>query len=134
MSTLPARSAELRHSDRLGMLASGLCVAHCLALTLLPALAVGVEAPGHAAGTLEWILVLVAVAVAGVAARSGHRLHGSWWVTGGFLVGVAALLTGRLGEAFHLVPGATAWSVGGGLALVAAHLASLRRCQHCREG
>ena len=119
--------------DRLGSVASASCALHCLTTALAPALItlLGVEFLANEA--VEWGLFLAASVFAVTAAFLGFRVHRSPSVLLGFGVGLAALITARLGEALHLFEGTLVFAVLGGLILVASHVLSSRRAQACQK-
>jgi hypothetical protein len=116
--------------DPLGGLASAACGAHCVALALVPALLPQVGLGFLVDEAVEWGFVALAATVATVAARLGHHTHRTWRITASFVLGVGALIGGRLAEVFE-VPGGLNLSLIGGGALVVSHVANLRRCRSC---
>lgn len=137
-SAAPTESSPTRHTpwtDRLGGLASALCAVHCGVGALLPALLPTLGLGFLAGETTEWVLVAVAVGMAGLAAALGYRVHRSKGITLAFIAGMALLLTSRLTESLgggHEL--GLAFALGGGAVLIGTHLTSLRRCRACREG
>jgi len=117
--------------DKLGGLASATCATHCLAMAAVPSLlpALGLRALTN--GWVEWLFVLTALGIAGIAAWRGYRTHRSQRVLTFFVVGAGLLMLGRLGEATHLFPGATVLSIAGGVTLFWAHISNTRHCRHC---
>lgn len=119
--------------DRLGTVASAACAVHCgvlaLAPALLPLLGLGFLHDESA----EWAFVAAAVVFAAVAGALGHRTHGAWSVSLGFLFGMLALVGARVGEELGLEGGFVLAGVGGA-ALVVSHLFNLRRCRACAAG
>ena len=112
--------------DRCGSLASAACATHCFLFAILPSIVsiLGIEFLAHEA--IEWSLFTLALGLALATAVSGYRSLRSPWLLGGFGVGAAVLLAGRLGEAFELYGGGAALAIAGGLVLAFSHLASLR--------
>ena len=122
-SSPAASSARL---DRLGSVASALCSAHCLLCTLAPGLfgvlGVGVLL-GHEA---EWAFTLSAVGLALLSLGFGLRRHRSLAVAAGLAAGAAGLVVARLLEEAGSEVWAPVVGVLGGLALMLAHLSSVR--------
>ncbi len=119
--------------DRFGSVASAACAAHCLLLSVAPALLslLGLELLANEA--FEWGFFSLALALAVPAGALGFRIHRNRWVLGAFGVGVLVLVAGRLGEALALFQGAGMLAILGGFVLVGSHLTSIRHVQACRE-
>ncbi|MBJ94846.1 MAG: hypothetical protein CMP23_10300 [Rickettsiales bacterium] len=119
--------------DQAGTIASATCAAHCLLLSVAPALLslLGLELLKHEA--LEWGLFAIALSIAGLAGALGYRVHRSSWVLGSFGVGIAVLVAGRMGEALELYEGAGMLAIVGGLLLVASHLKNIGSIRACQE-
>ena len=117
--------------DRLGLVASGACLVHCLAVPvlvpLLP-LAAGVAKAGSVHETLLVALALLALA----AFIPGYRSHRRWAVVmigaGGVLLLLSAVLAADL---WHHAALDTPLTVAGGALLVGAHWFNLRLCRAC---
>jgi hypothetical protein len=116
--------------DQLGGIASAACTAHCLTLALAPALFPLVGLGFLVDGAYEWGFVALAAGAATAAAWLGHATHRTWRITAGFALGIGALLGGRLAEVLEL-RGGLGLALIGGCALVASHVANLRRCRSC---
>jgi hypothetical protein len=101
-------------------------------MALLPATlsAVGLTVLEHA--LFEWLFVGCAVALAGSAAVMGHRVHRSWSVTAGFVLGGGGLLTARGVEVLGLHGGFVLAVLGGAL-LVVSHVFNHVRCRNCPD-
>jgi hypothetical protein len=126
------RFDRMRLLDRLGGVASASCAAHCLTMSLAPALVAFLGAEFLASEALEWGLFVAAVVFALAAAGLGFRVHRDVRVLAGFGAGLAALTAARLGEALDLFEGTLVLAVLGGGALVASHLVSARQTRRCR--
>lgn len=119
--------------DRFGMLLSGICLAHCLAL---PALATTLSLVGGAglaeSHTHGWLLA-AALPTSLIALGWGIRHHGRRGIGWVGLVGVALLAAAWLGH-LHEAIGATADRVItpiGGLLLAGAHAWNLKLSGRC---
>jgi hypothetical protein len=125
-------SAPTPWFDRFGTGASAACALHCAILSFAPAVL-----PLIGLGILhderfEWSFLAVAVLFAVVAAGFGHRVHGSWPITGAFALGVTALVSARVFEVSGIEGGL--WlALTGGAIVVGAHLFNLRRCRACHD-
>jgi hypothetical protein len=119
--------------DRLGGVASASCALHCLMTGLAPALIalLGVEFLANEA--VEWGLFAAASVFAITAAVLGFRVHRSSAVLLGFSLGLASLITARVGEAMHLFEGTLIFAVLGGVILVVSHVVSARRTKSCQK-
>lgn len=123
--------------DGLGMLASGLCLVHCLAL---PALAVAMPGLGHAfehehehGGSFPLAHVtflLAAVPIGLVGLLRGRKRHGRPGILFLGLAGLALLAVGVVFDANWL---GTLLSIAGGLVLAAAHLWNFRSAPCCEH-
>ena len=113
------------------MLATGLCVLHCLTLPLLVPLAAAVGAPALVSPTAERIVLLATVLFASLVLMHGcrhHHHHRAPLVLaacGGLLYAVK----GQLGEAAEPLMVLT-----GGALIIAAHAWNLRLCRQCSNG
>ena len=119
-----AQAESLSRLDRWGMVVSGACIVHCLALPLASALLpfVAVALPHE-----EWVhplLLGLALPVTGFALLRGYRRHRRR----------RPLFLGSLGLALiasaiviHTQPSEAILSVSGGLLVVCAHLMNWRR-------
>lgn len=109
--------------DRWGMIVSGACLLHCLALPIIALLLpiAGTMLPDH-----EWvhpILLGVALPVTGGALLRGYRIHRLrrpvlWGAAGLALIAGALPMEGT--------PGETILTVAGGLLILRAHLVNWR--------
>jgi hypothetical protein len=118
--------------DQLGGIASAACTAHCLTLALAPALLPLVGLGFLVDEAFEWGFVALAAGAATVAAWLGHAVHRTGWITAGFALGIGAVIGSRLAEVLELPGGVGLAALGGG-ALVASHVANLRRCRSCGD-
>ncbi|MBL6749815.1 MAG: MerC domain-containing protein [Nevskia sp.] len=121
--------------DRLGIVLSGICIVHCLALPLLLAalpLVGGSVFGGHAFH--EWLLVAV-VPVSLVALGFGYRRHGDANVMRLGGAGLALLCFATYG--YRLVGLSEDWeraiSIVGGLIHAAGHVLNFRRTRAVHE-
>jgi hypothetical protein len=129
LSQSPAESNWLGRLDRLGILLSGICIIHCLALPLLLAALPFLGESflgGH--GFHEWLLVAV-VPVSLVALGFGYRRHGDVNVLRLGGTGLALLAFATYG--YRLIGLSEDWeriiSIVGGLIHAAGHLLNFRR-------
>ena len=125
MDTTESHSAA-RPLDRLGTIASSLCVVHCLTAALVPIVPalLGLGALlGHEA---EWGFTLLASAIALGAAFFAIRARGFGWAAALLIGGVVALVAARFMEEAGLGALGTALGIGAGLTLVIGHLGNLR--------
>lgn len=114
--------------DRLGMLLSGVCLVHCIALPLIVLVFPGVLMSQHADTTVHWILLGVVLPVSGFALWQGFRRHGSRQAIAIGGVGLVFLALGVLhvmGQSLE-----TPLTVVGVIALAVAHWINLRGFQH----
>jgi hypothetical protein len=112
--------------DGFGVFASSACAVHCVICSLIPGAlaAVGLGALiGHKA---EWVLTLVAVAFAGIAAYLGWKKHASHVVVVTLSLGVFGLLLARGAEMSGQHGAGPVVGVAAGAVLVAGHVANLR--------
>lgn len=121
-------SAVLRYRpawDRLGMLATSLCVGHCLTLPLLGPLAVAAGLPWLTDPNLERGLLLLTLLLACVVLLGGCRRHRH-------LAPLLFAASGGLFYAFKGWPGEAAEPLmvaAGGCLIVAAHAWNLHLCR-----
>ena len=128
-----ALGAQASDPDRVGIVASTLCVVHCAGTALL----VGVSGVGAllADERLEVAFCVCAVCIALGALARGWRRHHSWVPGSVGSCGVAMLLIARCARLESSVV-ETAFSVAGGALLTAAHVVNigrLRRARSCCE-
>ncbi len=120
-----------RHLDAMGMMLSGLCLVHCLALPLLLSMAPGlldlfVENP-----RIHLIFAALVIPVGLLAFWPGYRAHRQSWVLG---MGAVGLLCIGCGAVAHEALGhsmAHTLSVLGGFQLICAHLANRKLLRPC---
>ncbi len=117
------------YADRFGMLASGLCLVHCLALPLLLIPLFGLEHQGDAFHRAMVVLVTLPVLLALIPGYLAHR-HWRVLALGGLgltLFGSGVLVFGpRYGESVELV-----LAVAGGVLLFGAHFRNRHHCACC---
>lgn len=110
--------------DAAAIIASALCIVHCLALpiavALLPALSHFLDLPEG----VHLALFVVAVPVSAYAVVSGARRHGLWLPGVLAITGLALLGLGAIGGLPLLLE--TGASVIGSLLLIAGHVINLR--------
>lgn len=113
--------------DRLGLVASLICIVHCtltpLFLFFLPVLGAYFES--------AWVHIVLALIVfpAGIFAfYSGYRTHGHRQVLGLATVGFLSLAVGLIAPQLAVE---IAFTVIGGLCLSSAHIINLRACRQC---
>ncbi len=114
--------------DRLGMLLSGVCLVHCIALPLILLVFPSILMTQHADTTVHWVLLGIAVPVSGFALWQGFRRHGSRYA---ILLGTLGLVLLTLGVLHVMGQSLEApLTVVGVIALAAAHWINLRGYQH----
>lgn len=112
--------------DRIGMIATGLCIMHCLTLPLLVPVLLAWGAPALADPSIERLFLLVTLAFAVVIMLRSSRIHHRRYsplllaATGG----LCYLFKGSVGES--LEPAMVAL---GGLMIIGAHVWNLRLCR-----
>jgi hypothetical protein len=125
---------DLAHNwDRLGVVASALCMVHCIALpvafALLPALAAY-------DGVGDYTHVLFGVVLVGISLFSfvpGYRQHRTTGVPALAAAGLALVLAGAFGgHALAGESGETVLTVAGSVLLIAAHVRNRALCVRCR--
>lgn len=113
-------------ADRAGSIGSGLCLAHCVAMAMLPGLVTALGVGGALLASLEWGLVGFAVFVACYSAIRGYRRHRSLRISGALaafaVLLIFAIVTERAGN------GTLGWyaMIAAGLGLVTTHIISAR--------
>lgn len=126
--------------DRVGIVASGLCAAHCAAGALIPG-ALGALGLGVFLGEgVEWAFTVVAIVVAALSVWLGFRRHRSARVAILLTAGMAGLLLSRLLEGDeHAHPGhgevellGPALAVVAGAVLIFGHVLSTRALRRCK--
>lgn len=117
------------YADRFGMLASGLCLVHCLAMPLLLIPLFGL---GHQGDAFHRAMVVIVTLPVLLALIPGYLAHRRWRVLalGGLglaFFGAGVLVLGpRYGENVELV-----MAVAGGLLLFGAHYRNRHHCACC---
>lgn len=113
--------------DRVGIAASTLCIAHCLALPALLPIAAAAGVSWLLAPATEWFLLLTTLLFAAVVLLRGgkHHHHYSPLVLAA-MGGVLYAAKESLGHDFE-----TLFVVAGGCLIVSAHLWNLRLCRSC---
>ena len=131
MHTATPRTNPSPAWDRAGMLATGLCVLHCLALPLLVPLAAAVGVPALVSPTAERIALVVTLLFASLVLMHGcrHHHHQRAPLALAALGGLLYAAKGQLGEAAEPLMVLT-----GGVLISAAHAWNLRLCQQCGAG
>lgn len=116
--------------DRAGVCVGLICAGHCMLAAWAPALLAFVDQPTDAGWSIEWLVVVVSFALAGLAGAVGFRRHGRRWVPALFMVSVGLLLASRcLEERDELSWGAAFVALLGGLGVAAGHVANQRCCR-----
>jgi hypothetical protein len=119
------------YADRVGMMASGLCLVHCLAMPLLLVPLFGL---GHSGDAFHRAMVVIVTLPVLLALLPGYLAHRRWRVLalGGLGLasfGAAVLVIGpRYGESAELV-----LAVAGGVLLFGAHYRNRHHCACCRR-
>lgn len=134
MAQAAVRTAKLNRWDRIGLILSGICMVHCLALPVflstLPLWPVG-EALHEWLHPIFALLLVPVTLTAGYAGYRKHRKLEVWmWLSVG-LVGV--LIAGVWG---HLAPGTvaeTSLTVSGSVLLIIGHWRNWRLDRCCEE-
>ena len=117
--------------DRIGIVASAVCLVHCLLLPLLVPLLPLLAGVAGAEAVHEGLLVFLTLCAL-AAFGPGYRTHRALSVLlfGG--LGVVLLSAGALAHEWALLAGLdTPLTVIGGLVLVGTHWANLRLCRSC---
>lgn len=105
--------------DKLGIITSGLCAVHCLAIPFLLYSGIWQEAiADDLHGSIEWIIYGVAIVLASLALRRGYMTHKNLQPALFFAIGCLVVLSGLILHDHHY----DHWIMGfGGLLLVAGH-------------
>jgi hypothetical protein len=117
------------YADRFGMLASGLCLVHCLAMPLLLIPLFGL---GHQGDAFHRAMVVIVTLPVLLALIPGYLAHRHWRVLALGGLGLASFGAGvlvfgpRYGENVELV-----LAVAGGLLLFGAHYRNRHHCACC---
>lgn len=144
------RPASGESVDRVGMVASTACAAHCALGAALPSLLGAFGLGALLSPEAEWALTLIAVALALIAVRAGYRRHRVRHVGALLFVGVIGLVLARGiegagghhesdGEHHHASEHAplhlvgTVVGVAAGLLLVLGHVLNARATRCCRD-
>lgn len=112
--------------DHLGMTASSLCIAHCVATPVLLPLMMAQGLGFIADENLHRALVFVIMVIATLAFIPGYRKHGRSMIFGLVVVGLASLMCSLISETWE-----AAFTVFGGGMLVAAHWLNRSFCRLC---
>ena len=120
---------KLLHFDSLGGISSAACFAHCLMVSMAPALLANIDWISSNNEIFEWAFFGFALLFALVSAGFGFKNHKNTMVLGGFALGIFALSLGRASEALSLFEGGDALSIFGGLTLFLSHLQSIKCCK-----
>lgn len=118
--------------DRLGIVLSLVCLAHCLLLPLVLVALPLVAVNWLQDGAVHVVMALLLVPVAAFALVPGLRLHRSWRVAGAMAAGLGLLSTAAFADQGSV---AQEWgnvlTVAGGAILVVAHFVNLKLCRSC---
>ena len=113
--------------DRAGTVVGTACAAHCTLTAFAPAFLAAALPVALWSSGVEWLLRLVAVALATVAAVSGFRAHRDRAIAGAMIGSVLVLVLAGLFESAGRW--ATVVSIAAGVALALSHFANLRACR-----
>lgn len=118
--------------DTIGALIGLSCALHCATVAALPALLVWAGLAWAQSESVEWALTAASVTFSSVLALLGYRKHASSSTLALFVLGLSALVFGRLAEISGL-PLATVFSILGGLLLFGAHIrnSQMRKASQC---
>ena len=118
--------------DKLGITLSLVCLVHCLALPLAIAALPMVAAQWPHAGSFHMAMALALIPVAMLAVLPGLRLHGRRGVAAAMAAGLSLLSTAAFADEVLLThEWVVAFTVAGGVILVAAHAVNLALCRAC---
>ena len=115
--------------DGYGRVASGLCVIHCLTVSFAPSLVEQMSFLSSYNESLEWGFFAFALVFSIISAGFGIKKHHNIFILSGFMMGIAILILGRLGEAMSLFEGGEILSIMGGLFLLMSHIYSSSCCR-----
>ncbi len=128
----PAMSKAILSMDNLGIIASILCLIHCMAMPFLIALLPFIGLQFLESHESHLLLGTVIIAFALFAIVPGYLKHKSRRILTGMIVGVGAVLVGSFfSHSFGLEAYEMPFLVGGNLTLVATHLLNMRRVKSC---
>jgi hypothetical protein len=119
--------------DKLGIVGSGLCLVHCLALPIMAGSLPSVGVAFLADEIVHQILAFALIAFAGLAFIPGYRRHRDRRVLALMTIGLGLILFATWGEAvadLHGV-GETILSLAGSLFLITAHYLNHSFCHAC---
>lgn len=117
--------------DRIGIAATALCVAHCLALPLLIPLAVAWGVPALTDPTTERMILMATLALACVVLLRGCRVH-HHRIEPLLLAAAGGLVYACKGVAGHEFEPLMVCL--GGAAIIGAHAWNVRLCRACAHG
>lgn len=120
--------------DKLGILISGLCVVHCLAIPIVILMFPAISMRFFPAEDSTHIILLAFIlGVAGVAFHSGYRQHGKWQPLAWLAAGLALVLFATFFVHDHM---GHAWepifAIIGSVCLIRAHYLNhiCKKCEH----
>ena len=119
---------QVKVIDRFGGVASAICVAHCLIVTLGFSMVSTLDLDHSFQEIFEWSFFSLAIVFALVSASIGFKVIKKVSLFAFFGAGIVLLSVGRLSEAFEWFEGGDFLSIAGGFTLFLAHLWSMRCC------
>jgi hypothetical protein len=118
--------------DKLGIVASGLCLVDCVVLPVVSTILVSFSSALGWTENLHWYLMPVIGVTAGIAFYHSWQAHRSYRIVYLAAVGFLLLLAGAVSETWLRSGAGTVMSIAGSVALMLAHGMNLR--QHLRGG
>jgi hypothetical protein len=118
--------------DSIGIVASGLCMVHCILLPVLVAVVPVFVGGALRNPVIEWALLATVFPAAFVAIIQGYLKHRQSVVVFAGLFGLLCLGGTRAFSFFQAFQSLKIWMHGaGGLSLIYAHWVNIRSCQMC---
>ena len=112
--------------DKLGIIASGLCLVDCIVLPIVSTALLTFQSTFAWADSLHWLLLPVIGVTAGMAFYHSYKAHRSYFIVALGAVGFLLLVTGEILE-LNLIRFRISWvSIAGSTLLIAAHIKNLR--------
>ncbi|MFO1526135.1 MAG: MerC domain-containing protein [Turneriella sp.] len=111
--------------DKLGILASGLCLIDCLVLPVLSTALIGFQSTSSWARDLHWFLLPLIGVSASIAFYHSYRAHSSYLIVALGALGFALLVAGEIVEARFAISGINYVSLAGSAFLISAHARNL---------
>jgi len=116
--------------DKLGIVASGLCLVDCVVLPLASALLVGFGSSFSWAREMHWVLLPLIATTASLAFYHSYRAHRSYRIVAVGATGFILLAVGEIFESELRITGLNWVSIAGSALLIGAHLTNLRMHWH----